>query len=141
MGKKSCQTQSLVISESYNGIQIIDTRKTGEISCLRIGMVDSFAATIGASLIRQLDGCAEKIKVHSGIAPYLQEPFQKGELDLIITMGPLPVIENSASIRILWSPICWRPRKIMRRVQPLNWKKSVRICRLSVSPHIRSVGA
>jgi DNA-binding transcriptional LysR family regulator len=51
---------------------------------IRIGCVDSFAATIGPALIRAISGTAREIRMWSGLTPMLSQQLQGRELDLAI---------------------------------------------------------
>ncbi|MDD9878359.1 MAG: LysR family transcriptional regulator [Magnetovibrio sp.] len=55
-----------------------------ETPSLRIGLVDSFAATAGPALIRRLRRHAERITVWSGITPNLMADLSENRLDLMI---------------------------------------------------------
>lgn len=54
------------------------------LSLLRIGCVDSFAATIGPALVEQLVGTAENLRMWSGLTPMVSEQLVNRELDLAI---------------------------------------------------------
>lgn len=54
-------------------------------SAVRLGLVDSFAATIGPGLIRRLRRHAERISLWSGITPNLMNDLTETRLDLIIS--------------------------------------------------------
>lgn len=68
---------------------------------LRIGFVDSFAATAGPQLIKSLREDVDQLLVWSGIAPELREEFLGRELDLIISPDPLDGVESIECHRIL----------------------------------------
>lgn len=51
---------------------------------IRLGCVDSFAATIGPWLIRGLAGSARQLQLWSGLTPGLNAQLQQGELDLAV---------------------------------------------------------
>jgi DNA-binding transcriptional LysR family regulator len=51
---------------------------------MRLGCVDSFAATIGPELIRALSGSAREIAMWSGLTPALSAQLQGRELDMAI---------------------------------------------------------
>lgn len=51
---------------------------------IRLGAVDSFAATLGPDLIRALSGSARQIQLWSGLSPGLSAQLQARELDLAI---------------------------------------------------------
>ena len=56
-----------------------------EAPAMRLGLVDSFAATVGPALIRQLRRHAERISVWSGITPNLMSDLAERRLDMIIS--------------------------------------------------------
>jgi len=68
---------------------------------LRIGFVDSFAATAGPHLVKSLRDDVEQLLVWSGIAPDLREEFLCRDLDLIISPDPLDGIEHIECRRIV----------------------------------------
>ncbi|WP_051378307.1 LysR family transcriptional regulator [Derxia gummosa] len=51
---------------------------------IRLGCVDSFAATVGPALIRALAGSARQLQLWSGLTPGLSAQLQARELDLVI---------------------------------------------------------
>jgi len=51
---------------------------------IRLGCVDSFAATVGPALIQGLSGAARQIQLLSGLTPALSAQLQGRELDLAI---------------------------------------------------------
>jgi DNA-binding transcriptional LysR family regulator len=59
-------------------------RARGDFPLLRLGCVDSFAATVGPALIRGLSGEAQQLRMWSGLTPQLIEQLGSRELDLAI---------------------------------------------------------
>ena len=58
---------------------------------LRLGCVDSFAATVGPSLVRALSGSARQLQLWSGLTPGLSVQLRDRELDIVIcTEAPAP---------------------------------------------------
>ncbi len=53
-------------------------------SQLRLGCVDSFAATVGPSLIRALSSNAQQLQLWSGLTPGLAAQLRARELDMVI---------------------------------------------------------
>ena len=51
---------------------------------VRLGCVDSFAATVGAELIRALSGSARQIALWSGLTPGLTRQLHEREIDLAV---------------------------------------------------------
>jgi DNA-binding transcriptional LysR family regulator len=56
---------------------------------IRIGMIDSFAATVGPAIIKQLSGTASQVLLWSGLANSHAQALLNRQLDLIITSDPL----------------------------------------------------
>jgi DNA-binding transcriptional LysR family regulator len=56
----------------------------GEDLQIRLGCVDSFAATVGPALVKALSGTARQISMWSGLTPMLSEQVQARELDMAI---------------------------------------------------------
>ena len=56
---------------------------------VRIGLIDSFAATAGPGLIRLMRSYAKNLTVWSGISPNLGNDLIQGKLDFIIATDPL----------------------------------------------------
>lgn len=54
-------------------------------SLLRLGCVDSFAATIGPQMVRGLAGRVQRLRLVSGINPGLAQQFDNHQLDVLIT--------------------------------------------------------
>ncbi len=54
---------------------------------VRIGCVDSFAATIGPQLVRALSGKVHKVRLFSGLSPALISQFNNRQMDLLISTG------------------------------------------------------
>ncbi|MGR6808452.1 LysR family transcriptional regulator (plasmid) [Sphaerotilus natans] len=55
-----------------------------ELAQIRLGCVDSFAATVGPPLIRAMSGKARQIQMWSGLTPTLTEQMLSRELDMVI---------------------------------------------------------
>ncbi len=54
-------------------------------SLLRLGCVDSFAATIGPHMVRGLAGRVQRLRLVSGINPGLAQQFDNHQLDVLVT--------------------------------------------------------
>ncbi len=57
---------------------------------VRIGCVDSFAATVGPLLIKGLAGSSRQIRLWSGITPMLEDSLSQRQLDLAVTTQSAP---------------------------------------------------
>jgi DNA-binding transcriptional LysR family regulator len=58
-------------------------------SIVRLGCVDSFAATVGPQLVRGMAGTMHKVRLSSGLAPALNSQFEQRQLDLLVTNSDL----------------------------------------------------
>ncbi len=56
---------------------------------VRIGCVDSFAATIGPQLVRALSDRVHKVRLFSGLSPALIGQFNNRQMDLLISAGDI----------------------------------------------------
>ena len=63
---------------------------------VRIGCIDSFAATIGPQLVRALSHKVHKVRLFSGLSPALISQFTNRQMDLLISTGD---IGNTAFVR------------------------------------------
>lgn len=69
---------------------------------IRIGLLDSFAATVGTGLIRTLGATAVRLSVLSGLAFELGEAFASRRLDMLVTSDPMAGadgVERNALLR------------------------------------------
>lgn len=71
---------------------------------LRIGVVDSFAAAVGPSLIRELLGTATRLAFRSGLAHDQAEGLLTRSLDLIITSDPMDEVDGLERRLLLTEP-------------------------------------
>lgn len=69
---------------------------------IRLGCVDSFAATVGPELIRAMSGKARQFQMWSGLTPTLAAQLQSRELDLVICTDA-GVQDPRVSQRLLFS--------------------------------------
>jgi len=69
---------------------------------IRLGCVDSFAATMGPALIRALSGSASQLQLWSGLTPGLNKQLVGRELDLAICTE-VPAEDHRIAQRLLFS--------------------------------------
>ncbi len=90
---------------------LVDARRLGEElrrsarqehAQIRLGCVDSFAATMGPALIRALSGSARQLQLWSGLTPGLNAQLVGRELDLAICTEP-PAGDVRLAQRLLFS--------------------------------------
>ncbi len=70
---------------------------------VRVGLIDSVAGTIGASLIRSVRSEAREVSVWSGISPALRRDLVDGRLDIVVTSDP-QLRGEGKSVRLLQEP-------------------------------------
>jgi DNA-binding transcriptional LysR family regulator len=71
---------------------------------VRVGMVDSFAATIGPKLIPRLRSKAEQLSVWSGISRNLETELLNGKLDMLVGSQPLAQEKGITAYPLLREP-------------------------------------
>ena len=74
-----------LVAEAETLFKTVREQAGGEAQTLRIGMVDSFAATIGPALIKRLLSSAVHLHVSSGLSPGLGDALLERRLDMIVT--------------------------------------------------------
>lgn len=77
---------------------------TSKVQELRIGIIDSFASTVGPSLIRSLLEQVERLSFRSGLAHDQAEGLLSRNLDLIISSDGMDDIDGLDRYRILTEP-------------------------------------
>ncbi|MDQ3447454.1 MAG: LysR family transcriptional regulator, partial [Pseudomonadota bacterium] len=77
-----------LVAEAETLYKTVREQAGGEAQVLRIGMVDSFAATIGPALIKRLLSSAVHLHVSSGLSPGLGDALLERRLDMIVTTDP-----------------------------------------------------
>lgn len=77
-----------LVAEAETLYRTVREQAGGEAQMLRIGMVDSFAATIGPPLIKRLLSSAVHLHVSSGLSPGLGDALLERRLDMIVTTDP-----------------------------------------------------
>ena len=88
---------------------------------LRLGLVDSFAATVGPELIRRLRGHAERITVLSGISPTLWADMQGRRLDFMVLTDPAGRIDGMRRHTILSEPyVLLLPKRLADNIEKPN---------------------
>ncbi|MEO5733820.1 MAG: LysR family transcriptional regulator [Rubrivivax sp.] len=80
-----------------------------EIGCsrlpvIRIGLVDSFAATVGPLLIRELLQSTLQLSVYSGLSPTHGEALQRRTVDLVVTSDALDDVDGLERHLVLREP-------------------------------------
>ncbi|CFB64058.1 LysR family transcriptional regulator [Pandoraea apista] len=73
-------------------------------AAVRVGMIDSFAATVGPSIVRQMSGSTSELLLWSGLANGHAQALLARHLDLIVTSDPMNDME-----RLVRRPIFTEP--------------------------------
>jgi DNA-binding transcriptional LysR family regulator len=73
-------------------------------AAVRVGMIDSFAATVGPSIVRQMSGSTSELLLWSGLANGHAQALLARHLDLIVTSDPMHDME-----RLVRRPIFTEP--------------------------------
>jgi DNA-binding transcriptional LysR family regulator len=76
----------------------------GKMPAIRIGLVDSFAATVGPILTREVMDMAVQLSVWSGLAPGLGASFSDRELDIVVTSEGFEDVDNVRRYLLLREP-------------------------------------
>ncbi len=61
---------------------------------LRLGCVDSFAATVGPALIRGLDNHENTLQLYSGLTPDISRQFEDHQIDFAVSTDPMADLES-----------------------------------------------
>lgn len=85
---------------------------------IRLGCVDSFAATVGPALVQALSGSVRQLQLWSGLTPTLAAQLRGRELDLVICTEH-PIDDRRIVQRPLFSEpwVLVLPRKVLSRSQ------------------------
>jgi DNA-binding transcriptional LysR family regulator len=89
------QRGAALVGEAESLYKAVREQAGGTAQMLRLGMVDSFAATVGPALIKELLSSAVHLHVSSGLAPGLGEALRERRLDMIVTTD---AAENGATV-------------------------------------------
>lgn len=73
-----------LLSQARAAMDQVRASARQELAQIRLGCVDSFAATVGPALIRAMSGKARQVQMWSGLTPALAEQMQSRELDMVI---------------------------------------------------------
>jgi len=81
----------MLLEESLNLRGAVIEASRGIKPSLRLGLVDSFAATCGVPLVQQMLRDTAQLSVRTGLTPNLSEALVRRELDMVISSRPLDV--------------------------------------------------
>ena len=119
--------QSL-LSDARQLAQVMRQTAHRDVALIRLGCVDSFAATLGPWLVRALSGTARQLQMLSGLTPGLNTQLSAREIDLAVcTEVPL----GGAQIA---------PRLLFSESWVAIFPKDAKVGPLAVASDLRSIG-
>lgn len=83
-GRMLHEVSAQLLSQARAAMDHVRASARQELAQIRLGCVDSFAATVGPQLIRAMTGQARQIQMWSGLTPALAEQMHGRELDMVI---------------------------------------------------------
>jgi DNA-binding transcriptional LysR family regulator len=83
-GRVLHEASAQLLSQARAAMDHVRASARQELAQIRLGCVDSFAATVGPQLIRAMAGHARQIRMWSGLTPGLADQMQGRELDMVI---------------------------------------------------------
>ena len=83
-GRVLHEESARLLSQARAAMDHVRATARQELAQIRLGCVDSFAATVGPQLIRALSGKARQIQMWSGLTPTLTAQMLSRELDMVI---------------------------------------------------------
>lgn len=83
-GRALHEAAAQLLSQARAAMDHVRASARQELAQIRMGCVDSFAATVGPQLIRAMSGKARQFQMWSGLTPTLAEQMQGRELDMVI---------------------------------------------------------
>ncbi|MFZ5528695.1 MAG: LysR family transcriptional regulator [Pseudomonadota bacterium] len=83
-GRVLHEVSAQLLSQARSAMDHVRASARHELAQIRLGCVDSFAATVGPQLIRAMAGKARQFQMWSGLTPTLAEQMQGRELDMVI---------------------------------------------------------
>lgn len=87
-------------------------------SSVRLGLIDSFAATAGPALIRAMRGRTERISVWSGISPSLWADLRDRRLDFTVASEAMNLPAGARRWKLLTEPfVLLLPGRLARHVE------------------------
>ncbi|HSH88767.1 MAG TPA: LysR family transcriptional regulator [Ramlibacter sp.] len=84
---------------------LVDMQQNSRLPLLRIGMVDSFASTVGPHLLREIASLATRWAVVSGVKETSMRALEEKRVDLMITSEEMGRGPNMLSLPLLREPL------------------------------------
>ncbi len=95
-----------LISEAHNTQAAVRHAAQSSLSSLRIGLVDSFAVTIGPELIKHLQEHTQEVRVWSGLSRQLAAGLMARDLDVLISAAAMEDVANLQVTTLYREPFC-----------------------------------
>ena len=89
-GQRLFEQAKTLVTQADQMVESVRNVSRAKRMTVRIGCVDSFAATVGPLIIRGLSHSSHQIRLWSGITSTLDESMAQRQLDLAITTNGLP---------------------------------------------------
>lgn len=84
-GQRLYETTTTLLRNADELLETVRGISRAKRSVVRIGCVDSLAATVGPGLYRALSNTTQQVRLWSGLTPALVSQFSNRQLDLIVT--------------------------------------------------------
>ncbi len=95
-----------LLSEAHNTQAAVRHAAQSNLSSMRIGLVDSFAVTVGPELIKQLQKHTHELRVWSGLSRQLAAGLMARDLDLLISAAAMEDVANLQVTTLYREPFC-----------------------------------
>ncbi|SIT41557.1 Transcriptional regulator, LysR family [Paraburkholderia piptadeniae] len=95
-GQRLFEHATVLLQGSYQMVESVRNVTRAKRVVVRLGCVDSFAATIGPIIIKALSGTSHQIRLWSGITPTLDAQLEARQVDMAVTTTSF---SNAAGIR------------------------------------------
>ena len=108
-----------LISEAHNAQSAVRHAAQSNLTSLRIGLVDSFAVTIGPELIKHLQEHTHEVRVWSGLSRQLAAGLLARDLDLLVSATAMEDVANLQVTTLYREPFCLAlPRNFKTSAEP-----------------------
>lgn len=87
-GQRLYETSTMLLRSADEMMENVRGISRSKRSVVRLGCVDSFAATIGPVLYRALSSTTQQVRLWSGLTPSLVSQFVNRQLDAVISTAP-----------------------------------------------------
>jgi DNA-binding transcriptional LysR family regulator len=119
-GRLLLDRASRLIEEAHRLPGLMPEISSAALPEIRVGFVDSFAATVGPHLVRVLLESAVRLSVYAGVSPLHEEALRKRNVEIIVSNDPLYELDGVERHLILCEPfIMLAPRAIAHHMRRL----------------------